>query len=312
MSRSEHDLFWQLYFGMLRIRMAEEKICELFTAGHIVAPVHLSIGQEAAAVGVMSALTHRDSVVSTHRCHGHYLAKGGDLKAMFAELCGRSTGCAGGYGGTMHLTDDDAGFAVAAPIVGASIPFAVGLALAFKMRGEDRIAVAFFGDGAIEEGVFWESINFAAVHRLPVLFVCENNIYATHSPIWKRQPAQTVVERVKPHGLETFLIRDGNDVLEIRAAALEATEDTRKGQPVFVEIPTYRFKEHWGVGDDSHLGYRSREEIDAHIANDPLHVHQHRIPNVETMEQEIRAEIDEAVAWAMESPEPRPLKGEST
>lgn len=299
------DILRKMYFEMLRIRRVEERISELFKAGHIVAPVHLSIGQEAAAVGVLSALRRQDKVVSTHRCHGHYLAKGGDLKKMLAELCGRSTGCAGGYGGTMHLTDDEAGFVVAAPIVGASIAFAVGIALASKIKGEDKIAAAFFGDGAVEEGIFWESVNFASVHRLPVLFVCENNLYATHSPILKRQPEKRITDRVFPHRLRVDKI-DGNDILAVREAAFQAVFVAANKGPVFLEILTYRYKEHWGVNEDWELGYRNREEGGLWMAKDPIKIYgQFFESENEEMEARVKKEIDEALDFALSSPIPK-------
>ncbi|MEK7567166.1 MAG: thiamine pyrophosphate-dependent dehydrogenase E1 component subunit alpha [Patescibacteria group bacterium] len=300
----EKDLLRKMYFEMLRIRRAEEKISELFKAGHIVAPVHLSIGQEAAAVGVMNALRPQDKVVSTHRCHGHYLAKGGNLKRMLAELCGRSTGCAGGYGGTMHLIDDEAGFVVSAPIVGASIAFAVGIALASKIKGENKIAVAFFGDGSVEEGIFWESINFASVHRLPMIFVCENNLYATHSPILKRQPEERIMDRVFPHRLRVDRV-DGNDVLAVREAALQAVFVASNKGPVFIEVRTYRYKEHWGINEDWQLGYRSREEGEAWMAKDPIKIYGQLFESEnEEIEARIKKEIDEAVDFALSSPVP--------
>ena len=305
MTGSEKDnLLKKMYFEMLRVRRVEERIVELFKSGHIVAPVHLSIGQEASAVGVANALRPRDKVISTHRCHGHYLAKGGDLKKMLAELCGRSTGCASGFGGTMHLTDDEAGFVVSAPIVGASISFAVGIALASKIKSEDKVAVAFFGDGAVEEGIFWESVNFASVHKLPVLFVCENNLYATHSPILKRQPEERIADRVFPHRVRVERV-DGNDVWAVREAALRAVFVATNKCPVFLEIRTYRFKEHWGVGEDWDLGYRSRKEGEEWMSKDPVKIYgQYFESETEEMEGRIKKEIDEAVDFALSSPIP--------
>jgi TPP-dependent pyruvate/acetoin dehydrogenase alpha subunit len=297
------DIQKKMYFEMLRIRRIEEKIIELFKAGHIVAPVHLCIGQEAPAVGVMSALGPKDKVVSTHRCHGHYLAKGGDLKKMLAELCGRSGGCAGGYGGTMHLTDDESGFVVAAPIVGASIAFAVGIGLAAKLKREDKIAVAFFGDGAVEEGIFWESINFASVRHLPVLFVCENNLYATHSRIIKRQPSVSIIERISPHKVFAQRVHNGDNIFAVYNTAREMARVARNGRPAFLEICTYRFKEHWGVGEDWHLGYRSLKEGQEWIAKDPVKVDARFFEPeiIKEMELSIKAEIDRAVNFALES-----------
>ncbi len=300
----KNNLLKKMYFEILRVRRVEERIAELFRAGHIIAPVHLSIGQEVSAVGVANALRPQDKVVSTHRCHGHYLAKGGDLKKMLAELCGRRTGCASGFGGTMHLIDDEAGFVVSAPIVGASISFAVGIALASKIKSEDKVAVAFFGDGAVEEGIFWESVNFASVHRLPVLFVCEHNLYATHSPILKRQPEERITDRVLPHRVRVERV-DGNDVLAVREAALQAVFVAANKCPVFLEIRTYRFKEHWGVNEDWNLGYRSREEGEAWMAKDPVKVYGRLFESEnEEMEARIKKEIDEAVEFALLSPIP--------
>ncbi len=306
----DRELLKKLYFEMLRIRRVEEKLTEWCNSGLIKAPVHLSIGQEAVAVGVMAALKPQDKIVSTHRCHGHYLAKGGDLKKMMAEILGKATGCCKGKGGTMHLFDDSAGHVISAPLVGASISFAVGLALSFKMKGEDKIAVTFFGDGAVEEGIFWESINFASVHHLPVLFVCENNLYATHSHILKRQPSENIAERVKPHGVNICRIDDANNILRVVEVATSMVDLVRKNQPCFIEACTYRLKEHWGVGEDWHLGYRSREEGEKWMAKCPFKQLQkvfdeEDIPQSEIVEMEkiIKKEINEAVEFAVKSPQ---------
>lgn len=308
------DLLKKLYYDMVRIRRTEEKLTELYTAGHIAAPIHLSIGQEAVAVGVMAALKPEDKIVSTHRCHGHYLAKGGDMKRMFAEILGKATGCCSGRGGTMHIFDEKAGHVVSTPLVGASISFAVGLALSFKMKGEDKIAAAFFGDGAVEEGIFWESINFASVHKLPVLFVCENNLYATHSPILARQPSDKITPRVEPHLFDVsdaYRIADANNVLLAVNIAQEAVEKVRKGRPCFIEARTYRFKEHWGVGEDWDLGYRSKAELDYWLARCPIKQLREflmekglALSDFEKMEVSVKNEIEEAVKFAFESPEP--------
>ena len=306
------DYLLRLYHEMLRIRMASEKLIELYNNGQIDAPVHLSIGQEAVAVGVMAALTPQDKIVSTHRCHAHYLAKGGDLKKMMAEILGKATGCCHGRGGTMHLFDDSAGHVISAPLVGASIAFAVGIAMSSKMKGESKIAVAFFGDGAVEEGVFWESVNFASVFKLPVLFVCENNLYATHSPILRRQPYEEIVSRVKPHNIRTFYINNGNDVLMVLKAAREAVSETRKFKPCLIEACTYRLREHWGPGEDWHLGYRTIEEGDEWLAKCPFKQLRKVFDksgnlsqlDIDDMEEMIKKEIDAAVKFALESPAP--------
>lgn len=309
MSFDAKSVLLTLYYQMLRIRRAEEKISELFLAGEIQAPVHLSVGQEAVAVGVMFVLEKTDKIFSTHRCHAHYLAKGGDMGRMLAELCGKSTGCCSGYGGTMHLSDHKIGI-LSSPIVGSSISLAVGVALSSKLKKEEKIAVAFFGDGAVEEGIFWESINFASVHKLPVLFVCENNLYATHAHILKRQPSTDIAPRVAPHGIETFMM-DGNDVMSVRNIAKIAVAKTREGNPCFIEAKTYRLKEHWGVSEDWHLGYRMREEGDSWAKRCPIQRARAMLAEEGVMEEtfedikkQITQEIDEATVFARESAPP--------
>lgn len=310
-NRYNKALLRKLYYDMLRIRLVEEKLADWYVSGFIKAPVHLSIGQEAVAVGVMAALEPEDKIVSTHRCHGHYLAKGGDLNKMMAEILGKTTGCCRGKGGTMHLFDDNVGHVISAPLVGASIPFAVGMALASKMKGENNIAVAFFGDGAVEEGVFWESINFASVFSLPILFVCENNFYATHSPILSRQPSKEIVSRVKAHNIYCFRVEDANNVLEVRRVSKMLSAMARRKQPCFLEVCTYRLREHWGPGEDWHLGYRTREEGEFWLSRCPFKqlkqiFDEEGIPQSEIGEMEdlINKEIDNAVEFALISSPP--------
>ena len=189
---------------MLRIRMTEEAIAERYTENKMRCPTHLSIGQEAISVGVCSNLTKNDFVLSTHRAHAHYLAKGGDLKRMIAELYGKKTGCSKGMGGSMHLIDKSVGFMGSTAIVGNTIPVAVGLGLSLKLKKEDGLSCVFFGDGAIEEGAFYESINYAVVHKLPVLFICENNLYSVYSGLTVRQPqGRKIYEMVDAMGIQT-------------------------------------------------------------------------------------------------------------
>ncbi len=309
----DKNLLKKLYFEMLRIRRVEERLTEWCNQKLINAPVHLSIGQEAVAVGVMAALKPQDKIVSTHRCHAHYLAKGGDLKKMFAEILGKSTGCCKGKGGTMHLFDDKAGHVISAPLVGASISFAVGLALSFKMKGEDKIAAVFFGDGAVEEGIFWESINFASVHHLPVLFVCENNLYAMHIHIHDRQPSEEIAPRVKSH-INSHRINNANNVLRVMKVAKSKVDLVRKGNPCFIEACTYRLREHWGVGEDWHLGYRSRKEGEEWMEKSPLkqlekvfikYTDASKLQSeIKKMEEAIKEEINEAEKFAFDSPSP--------
>ncbi|MBM3944711.1 MAG: thiamine pyrophosphate-dependent dehydrogenase E1 component subunit alpha, partial [SAR202 cluster bacterium] len=206
------DTLRRLHRDLLRIRMIEQRVADIYGEQQMRCPVHLSIGQEAAAVGVCARLERGDWAMSGHRSHGHYLAKGGNLNAMFAEMYGKATGCTDGKGGSMHLVDLEAGFLGAVPIVGSTIPIAVGAAWGSRMRGEERVVVAFFGEGSTEEGVFHEALNFAALRRLPVVFVCENNLYSVYSPMSVRQPANREVYQVAAgHGVPSFQV-DGNDL----------------------------------------------------------------------------------------------------
>lgn len=247
---------------MLRIRLVEEGIAALYPQQQMRCPVHLCIGQEAISAGVCDLLTADDQVMSTHRAHGHYLAKGGDLPAMISEMHGKATGCSSGMGGSMHLVDLNAGFLGAAPIVGSTIPIAVGVAFGSMLRGEKRVVVAFFGEGATEEGAFHEALNFAALKRLPVLFVCENNLYSVYSPLSVRQPKGREVHRLAVgHGIESRQC-DGNDVEQVHTMTQEALGRIRLGQgPAFLEFATYRWREHCGPNYDNHIGYRTEEEF---------------------------------------------------
>ncbi len=226
--------------GMQRIRVAEERIGELVASREVRTPCHLSIGQEAIPVGVCAALTEGDTVWGGHRSHGHYLAKGGDLNAMMAEIFGKATGCARGRGGSMHLVAPAQGIFGTVPLVAATIPLAVGAALSAKLRGTDQVAVAFFGDGATDEGHFHESLNLAALYRLPVVFVCENNLYSTHLTLKERRVKDNIVESAALHGLAGMAV-DGNDVTVVYGAAHQAVERARSGEgPTLLECRTYR------------------------------------------------------------------------
>ena len=250
-----------MYRQALRIRMVEEEIVARYSEQEMRCPTHICIGQEAPPVGVSAHLKKDDYVFSAHRSHGHYLAKGGDLKAMIAELYGRATGCALGIGGSQHLIDLNAGFMGSAPILASTISVGVGAAWAARRRHEDRVVVIYFGDGATEQGAFHEALNFAGVNRLPIVFVCENNLYSVHSALKVRQPAHRTVKEIGPvHGVES-LSGDGNDVDAVWQMAEYAVDRARKGiNPVLLEFFTYRWKEHCGPGDDLGLGYRTRAE----------------------------------------------------
>ena len=255
---------------MLLIRRVEERIADHIEAGEILCPCHLYIGQEAVAVGVCAALREDDFVFSTHRSHGHYLAKGGNLDALVSEVYCRESGCSGGWGGSMHVADAAVGLPGSSAIVAGTIPLAVGAALAFATRGEDRVAVAFFGDGATNEGVFYECLNLAALRRLPVLFVCENNLYSTHLPIGECLADSDVAKKATAFGVPAVRV-DGNDVLAVAEAARAAIDRARTGGgPSFIECLTYRWRGHVGPNYDVEKGLRSQEELDCWIRRCPI------------------------------------------
>lgn len=306
------DALVSFYRDMLRIRMVEEAIADHYAEGEMRCPVHLSIGQEAIAVGVCEALTVSDKVYSTHRCHAHYLAKGGDLKRMFAEICGKQAGCVGGRGGSMHLMDLSKGMMASIPIVASSIPVAVGSALADKRMRTGKVTVAFIGDASIEEGVFHESANFAALHRLPVIFICENNLYSVYTPLSQRQPDRPLTEVARAHGMPA-LRGDGNDVEECYNLANEAVARARNDcGPMFVLLDSYRWREHCGPNFDNHIGYRTEAEYQQWEQRCPIRQLRARLAAAladereKGMAAEIAAEIEEARAFARSAPLPDP------
>jgi len=313
--RASRQALLRLHYDLLRVRIVEETLAELYKEQEMRTPAHFSVGQEAVAVGVCSALTHQDVIYSGHRCHAHYLAKGGNLAALIAELYGRETGCAQGRGGSVHLTDMSVGMVAASAILAQTVPVAVGSALAFTMDGSSRVAVCFFGDGAIDEGVFYDSLNWAAVRRLPVLFVCENNLYATHSPLSVRVPKGTeIYQRARVYGIAAEKV-DGNDVRVVYQSARRAVARCRRGQgPVFLECMTYRWLEHVGPLDDSDRGYRTRRELDHWKRKDPVRrsaqgLIDTGIATAKTFDEfeiQIREEIVKAVAEAKSAPWPDP------
>ena len=309
----EAESLRRLFYEMLRIRMVEEKIAELYPQQKIRCPVHLCIGQEAIAVGVCANLSRHDYVLSNHRSHGHYLAKGGGLKVMMAELYGKVTGCSQGKGGSMHLVDLSVGFLGATPIVASTIPIAVGVAFGSMMRGEERVTVIFFGDAATEEGVFHESINFAVLKRLPIVFVCENNLYSVYSPLSVRQPeGRDIFELVKGHDVEAYQ-GDGNDVIGVYQSAEQAIRKARRGDgPTFLEFKTYRWREHCGPYYDNDLGYRSENEFQKWKRHCPIEMLKKCLlgdgilcnQDISSMVSRLKIEIEEAIVFAKESPFP--------
>jgi 2-oxoisovalerate dehydrogenase E1 component len=297
----------RIFRSLYRIRRTEEEIVRVYSTDKIKSPVHLSIGQEAVAVGVCEALLAEDVVFGTYRGHAMYLAKGGDLNKMIAELYGKIDGCARGKGGSMHLVDVAHGVMGTSAVVASTISNAVGYAYALKYRKSPSIVVSFFGDGATEEGAFYENLNFAALKQLPIIFVCENNLYAIHTHQNKRQSSANICERVRPFGIPAEKIPD-NDVLmlyeKIKLAA--ATMRARNSGPVLFECMTYRWKEHVGPNEDFALGFRSADELLPWRNNDQLD----RIAALidpqtrETVEAEVEAEIKHAFEFAEASPFP--------
>ena len=303
-----------LLLEMLRIRLAEETIVARYPEQEMRCPTHLSIGQEAVAAGVCQALELRDSVFSGHRCHAHYLAKGGSFEGMFAELYGKATGCCGGKGGSMHLASPETGMLGSSAIVAGTVPVAVGRALASTLAGRDEVSVTFFGDAAVEQGVTHESLAFAALRKLPVIFVCENNGYATASPLSNRQVNPDIWRRAEAHAVPGVGV-DGNDVVAVYRVAQTAVERARRGDgPTFIEAKTYRWLGHVGPGDDFAMGYRTREEMDAWRAKDPIATYAARLEALgvltgvqrRALARSVQDEIDRAVEFAKASPFPEP------
>ncbi|NLT23706.1 MAG: thiamine pyrophosphate-dependent dehydrogenase E1 component subunit alpha [Syntrophorhabdus sp.] len=301
-----------LLHTMLRIRMVQEGIESRYLEDEMKTPVHLCVGQEAIAAGVCAALTREDYIASNHRGHGHYLAKGGDLKALVAELHGRVDGCSKGFGGSMHLIDTSVGHMGSSSIVGGCISIGTGLGLAIKMKGTDQVCAVFFGDGAADEGVLYESINFAVLKRLPVIFILENNGWSVCSSVSARQEGRNIFHYAPPDRLFTGLI-DGNDALAVYEAATEAVERARKGLgPSFLECLTYRILPHAGCAAQDASGYRDQEEIDAWRSRCPVERLKTDLveggilspEDVAGMEQEVAGEIEEAFVFAKNSPKP--------
>ena len=311
---TDWEVALKLYTNMLMIRHIEETIAKKYSEWKMRCPTHLSIGQEAIATGTCFALDKSDFVMSTHRSHAHYLAKGGDPNKMIAEIYGKETGCSSGRGGSMHLIDKTVGFMGSTSIVGNTIPLAVGLGLSIKLQNSKQISCVFFGDGSVEEGVFYESINFAVLKKLPVLFICENNLYSVYSSLRVRQPQKRKIYRMaEGMGIKSE-IGDGNNVLEVFDKTKKAISLIRKGQgPIFLEFSTYRWLEHCGPNYDNDLGYRSVAEFTTWKKRDPiLLAEKHLLENsiiTEKQNMEMKNECqkiaDTAFCFAENSPFPK-------
>jgi TPP-dependent pyruvate/acetoin dehydrogenase alpha subunit len=302
----------KIYRTMLKIRLCEESFVDPILRGAIRCPVHLCTGQEAVAAGVCALLEKTDLIFGNHRSHGHYLAKGGNLKKLVAEVYCRSTGCSKGRGGSMHLRDVSAGMMGSAPIVAGTISLALGAALAVKIRREKKVVVSFFGDGAAGEGVLFEALNFAALKRLPILFVCENNLYSTHLSIKECRVSKDIFESAKPFAIKTWQV-DGNNIFKVLDKARQAVSLCRQGSgPVFLECLTYRLHGHVGPDDNiqgTHTDIRPSEEIEDWRKRDPvLYLKNYLIqkniasgPELQSWEARVGLEIKKAHRLALAS-----------
>jgi pyruvate dehydrogenase E1 component alpha subunit len=306
------ELLVSMFVDMLRIRETEERLGDMVSTGEVKCPTHLYIGEEAIAVGVCKALRKDDYIFGNHRSHGHYLAKGGDLKQLIAEVLGKKTGCSRGRGGSMHLTAPEVGLMGTSAMVASGVPLAVGAAIAFAMKRTQRVAVTFFGDGATEEGEFYESLNLAALRKAPVIFVCENNLYSSHVHIKDRRPADNLPDLAKAQGMPALRI-DGNDVVEVYKTAREAVQKARASKgPMFIECRTYRWRGHVGPNYDLERGLRSKEELDEWMARCPIKALENRMMRdrlitehqANALRGQVVEELEAAIDWARRSPMP--------
>ncbi len=313
MKELTNELLHVLYESMLRIRLFEENAGKLQENGKIPGALHMYVGQEAIAAAVMVHLSDQDQITSTHRGHGHLVAKGGEFGRMFAELFGKATGYNKGKGGSMHISNMDLGMLGANGIVGAGMPIAVGAAFSNKFRKTDNVSIAFFGDGASNEGAFHEAANMASVFKLPVVFICENNGFGEFTPQHKHQAITDVADRAAGYGMPGVVV-DGMDVVAVYEAAGEAIDRARKGEgPTLLECKTYRFYDHSGVRGMG-FSYRTEEEMKKWKARDPLDLMKKHLLDQQLLEEpeaielarKIQVEIDEAIAFAEASPDPDP------
>jgi len=311
------EFLLNLYRMMVKIRLCEESLVDPIRKGEVKCPVHLYSGEEAVATGVCAALSESDYVFGNHRSHGHYLAKGGDLNSLIAEIYGKETGCARGRGGSMHVIDPEKGMIGATPIVAGTISLAVGAALASKIRKDDRVSVSFFGDGATGEGVLYESLNFASLNKLPAVFVCENNLYATHMPILECRINDVISDISRPCNIQSYKV-DGNNVLEVYEASTKAVAQCKEHEgPVFIECVTYRLRGHVGPDDNiqgSQTDIRPETEVDEWKKKDPIKtfkqllLNDDRISESELLQinENIADEVKDAYAFTQNSPYPAP------
>ncbi len=305
------DKLGEIYRGMVEIRCFEEKVFELYGQNLVPGTIHLYSGEEAVAVGVCSTLGSDDYITSTHRGHGHCLAKGADMKRTMAEILGKRAGYCRGKGGSMHIADFGIGMLGATAVVGAGLPIAVGAALSASLRGTKQIVACFFGEGASNQGTFHESLNMAATWKLPVLFVCENNLYAMGTCQSRVMAIENVAHRSAAYGFPGVSV-DGNDVLAVYEAALEAGNLAREGGgPTLIECKTYRQKGHSRVDSAK---YRPKEEVESWLKRDPIKMLRDKLlkgdvfseTEIKKIEDDITAKIEEATRFAVENPYPVP------
>ncbi|MEK9627511.1 MAG: thiamine pyrophosphate-dependent dehydrogenase E1 component subunit alpha [Nitrospinota bacterium] len=309
------DLAKAMYLDMLQIRLVEEGIADLYPEQEMRCPVHLCIGQEAIPVGVCSTLKKEDIVMGNHRSHGHYLAKGGDLRSMMAEIYGKANGCSKGKGGSMHLIDLSVNFYGTTPIVASIVPIAVGTAFATYLKDETRVTIIFLGRAATEEGVFAESLNFAALKKLPIVFVSEDNFFSVYTPLSERQPREREnTEIAKAFGIPSDK-GNGNDIREVYNLSEKAVRHAREGKgPYFLEFETYRWREHCGPYYDTDLPYRSEEEFKEWKKKCPIENFEKLLlkenvldkKQLVEMRESIQKKFEDAVAFAKSSPFPHP------
>jgi len=301
----------EMYRKMFEIRSFEEKVFELYAQNMVPGTIHLYAGEEAVAVGVCSNLRKNDYITSTHRGHGHCIAKGADPKRIMAEILGKKTGYCKGKGGSMHIADFSVGMLGATAVVGAGIPIAVGAGLSIKLRGTDQVVACFFGEGASNQGTFHEGINLAAIWKLPVLFICENNLYAMGTRQSRVMLIKDIADRAAAYGIPGVVV-DGNDVLAVYEAAGKAVERARKGEgPTLIECKTYRHKGHSRIDPAK---YRPREEVEEWLRKDPIKRFKEKLlkekllseVEIQGIEMEVTNEIEKAVKFAVESPYPKP------
>jgi acetoin:2,6-dichlorophenolindophenol oxidoreductase subunit alpha len=316
----QDNTYIEMYKKMLLIRLTEEKLIELNHEQLMKSPHHYAIGQEGVAVGVCSVLNKKDQIYSSHRCHGHYLAKGGNLNAFMAEMYNKIDGCTRGKGGSMHLIDTSVGMMGSHGVVGTMIPIAVGAAFALRHINQHNVSVVFFGDGGADQGVLYESLNFAALKNLPVIFICENNGFASFSKASERHAQRDISIRAKSFGVPSDKVF-GQDVLKVNKAMRKAVGKAKKGEgPSFIETETYRFKAHCGTDDDIGPNLRTKEELDKQKEFCPIillekYMFEKKIIDEKTKNeilQQITIDIDNAVEFGRMSSLPSPeelLKG---